>query len=294
MTAPEQLCSAQSLLRGEPMLGTAFPSARVLLVEQPGPWGREGLRASRLDAAVAEELERRAGAAGIRVLAIRRPGPAEPVRTRRWALADCTDGRESLRWGSFAADADLLTLSLDGTEGTPSDEPVILVCTNAKRDRCCALFGRPLATALHELRPGQVWESSHLGGHRFAATSLVLPAGLMYGRVPLDQAAEFLGAVDRDEVLGGLLRGRVGLPPAAQAALAFAFDKLGQTRRTALRVEDVATDEAGQTRVRIAGPDGPVVVTVRVEAVPTAGLSCDKPGPAEYLRYEPLSLDAAG
>ena len=29
-------------MRGDPMLGTAFPASRLLLVEQPGPWGRAG------------------------------------------------------------------------------------------------------------------------------------------------------------------------------------------------------------------------------------------------------------
>ena len=36
-------CAVQAGLRGDPMLGTAFPAARLLLVEQPGPWGRAGL-----------------------------------------------------------------------------------------------------------------------------------------------------------------------------------------------------------------------------------------------------------
>jgi len=32
-------CALRAQLRGDPMLGTAFPAARLLLVEQPGPWG---------------------------------------------------------------------------------------------------------------------------------------------------------------------------------------------------------------------------------------------------------------
>ncbi|HEY3629577.1 MAG TPA: hypothetical protein VGL21_01715, partial [Jatrophihabitantaceae bacterium] len=67
-------CALQAQLRGDPMLGTAFPASRVLLVEQPGAWGRDGLRSSAFDRATAEALERRANADGVRVLAIRRPG----------------------------------------------------------------------------------------------------------------------------------------------------------------------------------------------------------------------------
>src|SRR4051812_38968202 len=40
-------CALRAQLRGDPMLGTAFPAARILLVEQPGPWGERGLRDSR-------------------------------------------------------------------------------------------------------------------------------------------------------------------------------------------------------------------------------------------------------
>src|SRR4051794_30959104 len=32
-------CALRAQLRGDPMLGTAFPAPRILLVEQPGPWG---------------------------------------------------------------------------------------------------------------------------------------------------------------------------------------------------------------------------------------------------------------
>ncbi|MGH8861361.1 MAG: sucrase ferredoxin, partial [Jatrophihabitantaceae bacterium] len=67
-------CALHAQLRGDPMLGTAFPASRVLLVEQPGPWGRAGLRQSRFDPAIAAALEARAGEHGVRVLAVRRPG----------------------------------------------------------------------------------------------------------------------------------------------------------------------------------------------------------------------------
>ncbi|HEU5385864.1 MAG TPA: sucrase ferredoxin [Streptosporangiaceae bacterium] len=48
-----------------------------------------------------------------------------------------------------------------------------LVCTNGKRDRCCAVRGRPVAAAIADATGWDTWESSHLGGHRFAATALL-------------------------------------------------------------------------------------------------------------------------
>ena len=96
------------------MLGTAFPAARLLLVEQPLPWGSEGLRTSRFDSATALAVEARARAEGIRVQAIRPPGRAHRVH-RRWALVDTRDETRSLRWGTFDDDAELLELPLDGS-----------------------------------------------------------------------------------------------------------------------------------------------------------------------------------
>src|SRR3954454_5884807 len=230
-------CALRAQLRGDPMLGTAFPAARILLVEQPGPWGERGLRDSHFGADAAAALEEYAGRSGVRVQAIRRPGRTPRGAVRRWAFVDTRDGSEWLRWGEYDEPADLLELPLDGSVGTLDEEPVYLVCAHSKHDTCCALRGRPVAAAIGALRPERVWECSHLGGDRFAANVLVLPSGLLYGRVLPFAAEEFVAAAEAGEVIGALLRGRVGLAPAAQAALAFAHEHLALRRRRDLQVE---------------------------------------------------------
>jgi hypothetical protein len=283
-------CALRAQLRGDPMLGTAFPAARLLLVEQPGPWGPDGLLDSRFDPQVAAALERKASAAGLRVQAIRSPGRTPHGESRRWALVDTRDGHESLRWGSYRTSAELLELPFDGEPGEPDPEPLYLVCAHSKHDPCCALRGRPVAAALAALRPGRVWETSHVGGDRFAANVLVLPAGLLYGRVLPFAAAEFIAAAEAGEVVGALLRGRVGLPPAAQAALAFAHEQLALRRRADLRVESVSRRPDGSAVVRLNGPHGPLDVTVRVERVAADGLTCHNPAPGEFLAYRPVAI----
>ncbi len=99
------------------MLGTAFPAGRLLLVEQPFPWGKDGLRTSRFDPATALAVQTRAAAEGIRVQAIRRPGRAPDLAHRRWMLVDTRDATRSVRCGEFAEDAELLELPLDGSSG---------------------------------------------------------------------------------------------------------------------------------------------------------------------------------
>lgn len=285
-------CALRAALRGDPMLGTAFSARRVLLVEQPGPWGRAGLRESRFDAAVAARLETKAARLGIRTLAVRRPGRTPRGAVRRWALVDCRPGREGMRWGPFTEDGELLHLDLAdaATSGRFDDRPVYLVCAHSRHDTCCALRGRPVAAALHARRPGRVWECSHLGGERFAANVLVLPYGLLYGRVLPFAAAEFVDVTDRGEVVESLLRGRVGLVPAAQAALAFAHAQLAVRRVVDLSVRSVRTVQPDQTVVRLTSPHGPVDVLVRSEPAAPHHLTCHALGPSAALIHRPVRL----
>jgi hypothetical protein len=276
------------------MLGTAFPAARLLLVEQPGPWGERGLRDSRFGVAAAEKVLSNALAAGVRVQAIRRPGRTPRGAQMRWALVDTREVSESLRWGSYASADELAELPLDGRAGEPDDAPLYLVCAHSKHDTCCALRGRPVAAALHELRPGRVFETSHVGGDRFAANVLVLPSGLLYGRVLPFAAEEFVAAAEADEVVGALLRGRVGLPAAAQAALAFAHEHLALRRRRDLQVESSTPVIGMASTVRLRGPHGLLDVTVQVERVAAPGLTCHNPGPNQFVAYRPVGIVPVG
>jgi hypothetical protein len=269
------------------MLGTAFPAARLLLVEQPGPWGFHGLRESDFDRDAAAALVRRAGSVGVRVEAIRRPGRTAAGSLRRWALVDARDGQERLCSGEFGADAELLQLPLDGSVGASDDRPLYLVCAHGKHDPCCALRGRPVASRLSQLRPGQVWECSHLGGDRFAANVLVVPSGVLYGRVPVEAAGSVVAAAESGTIITGLLRGRIGFAPAAQAALAFGYDQLALRRADEIHVLSASPPEHGVAHVSLGGPHGALDVLVRVERVAAAGLTCGNPGAGHFYAYHP-------
>lgn len=284
-------CALKSQLRGDAMLGTAFPAERVLLVEQPGPWGLRGLADSRFDADVAAELDILARRSAVRIQAIRRPGRTAPGQLRRWAFADTRDDRETLTWGTYQADRELLDLSLDEPDGTVDNEPLYLVCAHSKHDTCCALRGRPVAAAIESERPGRVWETSHLGGDRFAANVLVLPVGLQYGRVLPFAAPEFVAAADAGEVIGALLRGRVGLAPVSQAAVAHVHEQLGLRRRQDLQVVSATAVVDGSAVVHLNSPHGPLRVTVRVDRKNVTGLTCANRGPGSYFSYRPILIE---
>jgi hypothetical protein len=103
--------------------------------------------------------------------------------------------------------------------GAPtSSERRYLVCTNGARDPCCAIRGPAVAQALERVRPGQVYECSHLGGHRFAANVLVLPDGLCFGRLDARSAPALADELDAGRLPLEHLRGRTAFEPEQQAA----------------------------------------------------------------------------
>ncbi|HSY16518.1 MAG TPA: sucrase ferredoxin [Jatrophihabitantaceae bacterium] len=281
-------CTTAAEVRGDPLAGTAFATARILLVEQPGPWGPGGLRDSYFDHRIAQELGARADAAGMRLLAIRRPGRSAMDGPRRWAVLDCAADTRASSWGTYREDAELLDVPLDGSAGTTSGDLVYLVCAHSRHDVCCAVRGRPVAAALAEIRPGQVWECSHVGGHRFAANMLVAPLGLLYGRVDADCARDLVLAAERGELVAGRLRGQVGLAPIAQAALIHAHTELRLRQVDALRVRMIDAVAEDTSTITLDGPRATYELAMRAERVPAStGLSCAKPGPDSYLRFEP-------
>ena len=283
------------------MLGTAFPASRLLLVEQPGPWGRTGLLDSRFDRAAAHGLSARLGRLQVRVVAIRRPGRTPVDGLRRWALVDCRPGRERLSWGRFDDDRELVELAVSavlddgmsadgGTTASDDTAPLYAVCAHGMHDVCCAIRGRPVAAALGQVRPGRVWECSHVGGDRFAANVLVLPSGVLYGRVAAGVTSALADAADRGTVLEQHLRGRVGFAPDVQAAMAFAHRVLPgsfltdirpiRSGRMAPEMTDVQLDVGGEI----------VEVRVRVEQSPTEWLTCQAAQPSRANIYQPLSF----
>jgi hypothetical protein len=86
--------------------------------------------------------------------------------------------------------------------------PVLLVCADAARDPTCAERGRRLTAALAGPVGDRVWECSHLGGHRFAATGVLLPTGYVYAGLTPHLARAVLAAAERGAVHPAGLRGR--------------------------------------------------------------------------------------
>jgi hypothetical protein len=216
------------------MSGTAATATTWLLLEQPGPWGAKALTSSHLDPVLGRALEAAAKGTGVRVALIRRPGrhadsgtrsarqvyAAHTVPGRVWLRSAATHDPHRLLDVDFAAlgrgDHSTFDAALDARPHT--GDPLALVCTNGKRDRCCALLGRPLAAELAASGVEGIWEVTHLGGHRFSPTLLVLPYGYVYGRAEAHAVKEVLHGVQEGRIVVEGCRGNSAWERPGQAA----------------------------------------------------------------------------
>lgn len=268
MTAADERCAPISSALGEPMAGTALSTRRWLGLEHPDPWPRDVTRHP--DPAVRGLLVR-ATAAGFRPVLIRGREP----RTRV-LLADTAPPGAVATW----ADVDVpLPGPDDPLPGDPVTGPLLLVCTHAERDPCCGVDGAALVARL--ARP-EVFACSHLGGHRFAPTALVLPTGYCHGRLTHASAASVLARAYAGHVTTDRCRGRSTWAPAGQVA------ELAVRAATGLHGPDDVTvlDEAGDPVLvgTATGQRFAVAVEVVDEEVPRPASCGAQPGPTTSLR----------
>lgn len=278
-------CSTGSRLLGEAVEATAALGRRWLLVEIAGAWGYSAFTESpALDPATGAQILRRAEGAGLRVAAIRRPGRGRSTGRWRWATVDTRPGRESVRLGEADRPEQLLDLPLDGTAGTPSPRPLVLVCAHGRHDECCATRGLRATRAIARRHPDLTWEASHIGGDRFAATAILFPHGLSFGRV--DTLPD--PALIVDEYLAGRIapdgfRGRTAFSAIEQAAQERARRLMGERGVDAL--PPILVDDADEGwLVTLAAPRALLRILVRRDEVGPLFTTCRSTRPVVVPR----------
>ena len=287
-TSRRAFCAVVSSARGEPLAASASRIDHWLLVEYRGPWRRDVLGGSLLSPALKAHLrEQLAALPHSRLLFVRQP-ERRSESLRRVVVGRSLPGDERFLALDVEHHDDLREVDLvaalegDGGPGVPIEEPLFVVCTHGKRDRCCATQGRPLYDALRRAAPGaEVWQSTHVGGDRFAGNVVALPHGLYFGRV---------GPEDVDLLLAALASGMVDLARyRGRSAYSFPVQAAEQAIRESenlLGIDDLAlvgSKRLGDDRwrVRFSAPDD-AVHELDIEAVPgeePVYLTCDAAEP---------------
>lgn len=204
--------------------GTALRRTCFLVVDLALPWPSEIATDSRLVRAHAAAQAR--GSAG-EVWTIVAATPRDGVRLARLTAYVLPDGAFQ-RYRSWvldvesdavdiAAEAMLTDLSRSGaTEVVASEE--VLLCTHGRRDACCGSLGTALwkGYAARGEQSVPVRRSSHLGGHRFAPTALLLPSGTMWGWLDAALLERIVQRVGSFSSVAGHFRGSTALATGAE------------------------------------------------------------------------------
>jgi hypothetical protein len=297
------ICAETARDATEAIAGTAPEALGWLLIERAGPWGRDALTESGIDRDVGAAVAAVCKRLPVKPVVVRRPGPHVAPRAADgsgrehevflvhtgvspWAeRLTIGDDRELLD-----LDPEVCTSPQPPGLGRRLEDPLFLVCTHGKRDRCCATLGRPLVDTLAALHRDETWEVSHIGGHRFAGNLLVLPDGLTYGG--LDVASGLSAAAGH--LAGRLdlahLRGRTALARPVQAAEIAVREHLGLEGVGG--VSDIALTSDGDTHRVTIDLEGARTLVVELVRVPIGRrlLSCDADEPEDPHTYEIRSI----
>lgn len=289
-------CSTGSALRGESLAATASLGRRWLLIEIAGAWGWSAFfDSSAIDPGLARRIVQRVEGEGMRIAAIRRPGRARGSGRWRWAIVDTSPGGCSVHRGECSSAEDFLRLPLDGStatgwEGIADDGPILAVCAHGRHDECCAVRGRRVASELAEWFPDETWECSHIGGDRFAATMLIFPHGLNYGRVDHLDAPAIVSRYLEGRIAHDGFRGRTSFDRTVQAAQHAARTQLGDDRIDAYPpIASVPTDDGW--RVELAAGTATVVVDVAETATSPLFTTCGATTAVPIRQYAATRLE---
>jgi len=227
-------CSEFSRRSAEETFGTASIGAVWFLLEYPHGWGAHALRDSALSDGVKRFFaDSTARIKNSRLLFIKTDRARREARMNFFVVR-CRE-REPfaarLRVENYEEltrlDLDAIAHGEDMQGGVAAGEPLFLVCTHGRRDKCCAKFGFAVYNSLRDHAGDAVWQSSHVGGDRFAANVLCFPHGLFYAHADEASAHRIADEYRAGRVVNEKFRGRACYSHFVQAAEFFVRSESG-------------------------------------------------------------------
>ncbi|MGJ7032940.1 sucrase ferredoxin [Niabella hirudinis] len=190
-------CSAASRYFKEDIHGSAANYNGFILLEHSDPFP-EKISQAHVDPLFIASLQELAKQKKAKLLLIR--NRKTDFKTCRLIYVDCI-GHRYLTLRSTLADLAAIRLEfyINNPDAIWETDPFFVVCTNGKKDKCCAKFGFPVFKFIenHD-KAVSVFESTHVGGDRFAANAVCMPKGIYYGRVMVEDVDAILEATERE------------------------------------------------------------------------------------------------
>jgi hypothetical protein len=247
-------CSASSRAAGEQLFASAARADHWFLLEEPHPHGDQAFEEARLPAAVKDHLSRGAAACPNSRIQLIKKGAQFAGEGIKFFVAVNHEEQPNLYEFTLSRYEDLLDLDLAAMAAEDAryrqhdrTEPLFLVCTNGRRDPCCASLGLPLYRELRNMDRENVWQTSHVTGHRFAPNVVALPHGVYYGYVTPGGAQSLVDAHRRGRMFLPAYRGRSCYekdPQAAEALLRNRFGLQELYRFQLIEIETISEVEA--------------------------------------------------
>jgi hypothetical protein len=304
-TAPSvQYCSVNSSQTSEPLMASAPRTDFWVLLEYPYPVSEKALKKNLLADEVNSYLAAlQAALPASRVLLTHKQTSKAGLPLSLF-LADGREAHAALYEILLNNSMDLLGLDIPAifTGGAQAHtaiarDTLFLVCTNGKRDACCAKWGLPLYNSLIKHYGDLVWQTSHVGGHRFAPNLICLPHGIYNGRIPLEKAS-----LIADRYMDGRLtleyyRGLATYPAPVQAAEHHLRLMTGDDRIEAYHLETFSPRGEDRWEISFSGAQDQTRYQIYIESIQTGAEiyeSCNTPAERkavkEFRLLEPIQV----
>jgi hypothetical protein len=268
-------CSECSLAAGEQRFATA-PRADVwLLLEHGGKWGNKALPESDLAQPIKQQINGwMSDLSNPKFLFIKRGRRAEPDGDERLTFFVAVSSAHDPKLYQFQLESydDLLTLDVPAVVQGDSayaafrrNEPIFTVCTNGKRDFSCSKYGAAMYAELEKGVGTAVWQSTHIGGHRFAPAFVMHPLGACYGHVEPSEYAALIDHCKAGTLMLNRLRGRSCYAAPVQAADYYLREQLGLSGVADVKLVDMVTNGGDSWTVRLETTADQIVHTLTVE-----------------------------
>jgi len=245
----ESFCAQKARLANAPLVGTAPRVDIWLMLEYPRPWGDKALAESHIPEPVKQFLSEQAAAIpNPRILLIKHRS-RDDLSGLIFSVVRSQEVNPVCYTFELPRYEALLDLDLSAVvDASPAydshiaPDPLYLVCTNGRRDACCASRGLHIYETLSEQVGPPVWQTTHVGGHRFAGNLVCLPHGVYYGRVDDFDPVGLIREYEQRHLFTSALRGRCCYEPVVQAAEHFLH-----TQSTGLEVDWYRLDRVEET-----------------------------------------------
>jgi len=267
----EFFCSDLAREYEVPLIASATRGDIWFLIEYTGAWGPKALEESEISEDAKQYLSGfNVDGNRVRILLIRQDSSKQ--RQGITFFIGQTSVLEPRLYEYHLDDySDILNIDLswlhserEGGSANLRDTPIFLVCTNGRRDKCCALYGPNVYQALSEEAGDAVWQSSHIGGHNQAPIMLFFPHGVNYGRAMPADARRLLSEYQKNNIVLAHYRGRVGYETHLQAAEHFWREQTGILELPGLRIDTVSQVDEDQWDLAVCSVTGDKAVRVRI------------------------------